>query len=86
MSDVDSVVRLSLTVRRMALGLTQRDLAARTGIAQSAISALETGKSNPQVTTLSRWAEGLGMKLTMGLEQLPEPVATDSTQAGGEQP
>jgi len=43
--------------------LTQRELAEKTGLKQSNISRLETGKSNPSLDLLQRVAEGLGKEL-----------------------
>jgi len=48
---------------RKASGLTQKELAEKTGIAQSDISKLENGTSNPSLRTLRRLAEGMGMKV-----------------------
>ncbi len=48
---------------RKKCGLTQKDLSAKTGIAQSDISRLEQSNANPSVRTLERIAEGLGMQL-----------------------
>ena len=50
---------------RKASGLTQKDLAERTGIAQADISKLENGNANPSLRTLQRLAEGMGMKLKL---------------------
>ncbi len=50
---------------RMASGLTQKDLAEKTGIAQADISRLENGNANPSLKTLQRLAEGMGMKLKL---------------------
>ena len=44
-------------------GLTQKELAARTGIAQSDISKFENGNGNPSLLTLHRLATGMGMTL-----------------------
>ena len=44
-------------------GLTQKELAHRTGIAQSDISKLEHGNANPSLRTLQRLAAGMGKKL-----------------------
>jgi predicted transcriptional regulator len=57
-----SIIQAMLDARKAA-GLTQKDLAARTGIAQADISKLENGNANPSLRTLQRLAEGLGMKL-----------------------
>ena len=43
--------------------LTQRELAEKTGLKQSNISRLETGKSNPSLDLLQRVAEWLGKEL-----------------------
>ena len=59
-----SIVQAMLDARKNA-GLTQKDLAARTGIAQADISKLESGRANPSLRTLQRLADGMGMKLKL---------------------
>lgn len=54
---------------RQSCGVTQKELAKRTGIAQGDISKLERGNANPSLRTLQRLAAGLNMKLR--LEFLP---------------
>ena len=44
-------------------GLTQKELSARTGIAQADISKLERGTANPSLRTLQRLAAGMGRRL-----------------------
>ena len=48
---------------RSSAGLTQKELAQRTGIAQSDISRIENGNGNPSLKTLKRLAEAMGKKL-----------------------
>lgn len=48
---------------RQASGLTQQQLADRTGINQADISKLENGSANPSLRTLQRLAAGMGMNL-----------------------
>lgn len=48
---------------RKNTGITQKQLAERTGINQADISRLENGNANPSIRTLKKLAEGLGMKL-----------------------
>lgn len=48
---------------RKASGLTQKELAEKTGIAQGDISKLENGSGNPSIRTLQRLAAGMGMKV-----------------------
>ena len=48
---------------RKRTGLTQKQLADKTGIAQSEISKFETGGGNPSLRTLQRLAVGMGTVL-----------------------
>ena len=50
---------------RTASGLTQKQLAEKTGIAQADTSKLENGKANPSLRTLHRLAEGMGMHIRL---------------------
>lgn len=61
--DVEFSIIQAMLDARKAAGMTQKDLAARTGIAQADISKLENGNANPSLRTLQRLAEGMGMKL-----------------------
>ena len=45
--------------------LTQKELAERTGIAQTEISRLENGTRNPSIRLLQRLADGMGMELNI---------------------
>ncbi|SFU97295.1 helix-turn-helix domain-containing protein [Butyrivibrio sp. INlla21] len=51
-------------------GLTQKELADKTGIAQGDISKLERGTANPSLKTLQRLAAGMGKVLK--IEFLPD--------------
>ena len=59
-----SIIQAMLDARK-ASGLTQKDLADRTGIAQADISKLENGNANPSLRTFHRLADGMGMKLKL---------------------
>ena len=50
---------------RKSKGITQKELADRTGIAQTEISRLENGTRNPSIKLLQRLAEGLDMVLNI---------------------
>lgn len=49
--------------RRLALGLTQTELAERAGLTQPALSRLESGGPTPTIGVLDRLAQALGAKL-----------------------
>lgn len=52
--------------RRVALGLSQTELAERAGMTQSQVSCLETGGGNITVASLRRLAAALDADLTIG--------------------
>ena len=56
---------LSLRRARRRAGLSQRALAAATGIAQPTIARIERGSEEPRVTTLSRLLAACGHRLEM---------------------
>ena len=56
------VIRAMINAR-LSQGLTQKELAMRTGINQADISKLENGTRNPTVNLLKRLADGMGMRL-----------------------
>ncbi|HEV3000722.1 MAG TPA: helix-turn-helix transcriptional regulator [Solirubrobacteraceae bacterium] len=52
-----------LLERRMAVGMSQRELAAASGVDQAEISRIERGQSNPTAQTLQALGEPLGVTL-----------------------
>lgn len=50
--------------KRMDIGVTQTELAKRTGLDQALISKLEKGKHQPRFGTLSKYAKGLNLTVT----------------------
>ncbi len=57
-----AIIQAMIDARKNA-GLTQKQLAERTGIAQADISRLENGNANPSLKTLQRLAKGMGMRM-----------------------
>ena len=57
-------------------GLTQRELAARAGVAQPVVARLEREGANPTIRTLKAFAAAAGFTLRMTLEPMaaPDPV------------
>lgn len=45
--------------------LTQRELARKIGVAQSALARFESGRTNPTLSFLKKVTVGLGLKLTV---------------------
>lgn len=60
--------------RREAYGLTQHEVALRSGTTQAAVSRLERGEISPTVSTLERLLAGLGEELELGAGRPPLPV------------
>ena len=50
---------------RISQNMTQKELAEKTGIAQTEISRLENGTRNPSIKLLQRLADGLDMVLNV---------------------
>lgn len=63
-----------LRARRLDAGLTQRELAARTGIPQPNISAYEQGRRNPSEATIARLDEVLRIPSLELLRRLRGPI------------
>ena len=59
-----SVIRAIIDAR-ISQNITQKELAERTGIAQTEISRLENGTRNPSIRLLQRLAEGMDMVLNI---------------------
>lgn len=53
---------------REEIGMSFSDLAKKSGIDESRLSKMETGKANPTVAMLERIAKALGKKLRIGFE------------------
>jgi DNA-binding XRE family transcriptional regulator len=60
-----------LAALRAENGLTQKELAAATGVPQPEISRIERGNGNPTRDTLTRLAIALGARLTLAPEHAP---------------
>jgi transcriptional regulator with XRE-family HTH domain len=58
--------------RREALGLTQDELAGRSGLTPNYIGTIENGKRDPSLSTMQAIAKGLGLPLGELLGPLPE--------------
>ena len=73
-----TALRVGMAIRdaREEGGLTQTELAARMGVAQSALSRIEAGRANITLEMLTRIATALGAPLTMKLGGGEVPLAS----------
>jgi transcriptional regulator with XRE-family HTH domain len=63
----------ALRRERKDRGVSQSSLSRRTGVPQSAISRIESGREVPSLERWSRLLAGLGLKPAIGLVQIAEP-------------
>lgn len=63
--DVLKEVRETIVEIRKSKGISQKDLAEKTGIPQANISKIENGRYTPSVPVLKRIADGLEKRLTI---------------------
>ncbi|HXY43340.1 MAG TPA: helix-turn-helix transcriptional regulator [Acidimicrobiales bacterium] len=61
-----------LEARRLDLGLTQTEVAARMGTSQSAVARLESGDADVRLSTLERYAAALSHELEWHLKPKKE--------------
>ncbi|PRY10520.1 helix-turn-helix domain-containing protein [Kineococcus rhizosphaerae] len=70
----------AIRAHRTAMGWSLRELGARTGVSASLLSQIETGKSQPSVTTLYALVNVLGLSLD---EVLVDPPPHSDGHSGG---
>ncbi len=64
LADEYALIDAMITARQES-GLTQKELAEKSGIPQSNISRIESGSANPSWKTLNRLAYGMGMHIKL---------------------
>ena len=64
MSEQEDMIKTIIKLREEK-GISQRQLAALTGIKQPAIARLESGRSVPNITTMNKLLAPLGYTLTI---------------------
>ena len=72
MTALDVGIRRHLMVKRLALGLTQQQLAALLGTTQSAVSDMENNRFDLRLSTVNRWAAALGVWVVVSWEPLED--------------
>jgi len=67
---------------RIGVGMSQAELAARAGVAQSVISAYEAGRRQPALPTLARLIDATGYDLVTDIQRQPERLSRLSGPVG----
>lgn len=67
-TELEDQIKRSLVQVRIEAGLTQKELAEKSGIRQSNISRIENGSAVPTLQTLNALAKGTGKKLKISFE------------------
>jgi transcriptional regulator with XRE-family HTH domain len=84
-------LRAGMAIRdvRETAGLTQTQLAARMGVAQSSLARIEAGRTNITLVTLTKIAKGLGTQLVLEVDggsltitPSPRPVVVGARRSG----
>lgn len=77
-------VARTLREARIRAGLTQRELAKRSGTSQATVSAYERGRKEPSVRTLARLlaAAGARLSVTPGANAVVRPSPAERARAG----
>jgi DNA-binding XRE family transcriptional regulator len=80
---VARAVSLWLVRYRAEQGLSQRALAARVGMAQSAIGRMEAGDTEPKMTTLLRLSRALGVLLELQVDRTGDAAEAETIRIDG---
>ena len=63
--EIEFAIYNALVKARIEKKFTQKELAMKLGIAQSALARFESGRTNPTLSFIQKIATGLGLKLTI---------------------
>ena len=61
-SNISKIGR-AIAERRMALGISVRELGARVGVSYTTLSLIENGRMNPSIKTLTKITDELGLTI-----------------------
>lgn len=70
--DIELEVRELIVSTRNQLGITQKQLAEKSGVSQANISKIENGSYRPSISILRRIADGFGKRLVIEFEDREE--------------
>lgn len=63
--DIEAEVCELIAITRNQLGITQKQLAEKSGVSQANISKIENGSYKPSISILKRIADGFGKRLVI---------------------
>jgi len=63
---------MALKLKRVALGLNQKDIAKKVGLSVMGLSYLERGTRYLKLETLDKWTKALGMEVEINLSNKKE--------------
>lgn len=66
----------ALTNRRKLTGWSRAQLAARSGVSQHTVGRIESGRTRPDLVTIAKLAQALGLSLTMAGAEAGDAMAT----------
>lgn len=72
--DIEAEIREQIVVTRTSIGMTQKELANKSGVSQANISRIENGNYNPSIAVLKRIADGLGKRLIVEFADYEEEL------------
>ncbi|MGZ4106890.1 MAG: helix-turn-helix domain-containing protein [Tumebacillaceae bacterium] len=75
--EINAKLIASIAAQRNKLGLTQRQLAEKAGIKQSALARFESGSVQPRIGTILKIAKALNLRLTIHLTEEEEVTRSD---------
>lgn len=75
MVDVRQLIGSNLRRQRLALGLSQEEVAERMGVDRSYVSSLEAGKRNPTIVTAWHAAQAVGVEVKALFEDVSSEEA-----------
>ena len=64
-AEAEASIISAMIKQRIALGISQRDLAALCNIPQSSVARIESSKTTPRLDTLIKMLNQLGLKLSV---------------------